>query len=256
MLLHDELACRRPFGSARGGLGRAREVALAPIRLEPINRHGRRSVWSPVLAVRALEAEERALAPVAALLLVDEVQAPGVEGVQPLLPADLPQPLVVAAEVDPQHAEQVTVLGTLDRRRAAATLLRPLSDHFVMRRREAAAAALGLVVRRRHLLRILQRARGLFPGAQAPAVGPGAEVRIIRSVAPRRRDRLHEFPLAHDRAARDTDVAGLLAQLVDLRLAQLGLAHVRGVRSLIACFLAHGGELPSSPVERAGPSTC
>src|SRR3954452_1922050 len=125
MLLHDKPACRRTFGSARGGLGRAREVALAPIRLEPINRHGRWSPGSPVLAVRALEPEERASAPVAALLLVDEVQAPGVEGGEPLLPADLPQPRGVAAEGDPQHAQQITVLGSLDRRGAAATLLRP-----------------------------------------------------------------------------------------------------------------------------------
>src|SRR4051795_11544039 len=115
-----------------------------------------RRVGSGVLAVRALEAEEVALVPVAALLLVDEVQASVVEGPEPLVPAHLPQVVRAAAEVEPQDAEVVAVLGALDRGRCAAALFRPLLDDLVVRGGEAAALALRLLVGRGDLLGVLQ----------------------------------------------------------------------------------------------------
>src|SRR3954453_10297112 len=109
-----------------------------------------------VLAVRALQPEERALVPVLALLLVDEVQRAGVEGVEPLVPADLAQVGVVAAEVDAQHAEVAAVLGAGHGRRHAVALLGPRPDDLVARGGEAAAGPLGVVVQGRDLLGVLQ----------------------------------------------------------------------------------------------------
>src|SRR5436305_6411778 len=91
---------------------------------------------SAVLAVRALQTEEVALTAVAALLLVDEVQPPGVEGVEPLVPRHVTERVAVAAEVEVQHADVVAVLRALDGRRGAAARLRPLPDDLMVGRRE------------------------------------------------------------------------------------------------------------------------
>src|SRR3954465_6030249 len=61
---------------------------------------GTAGAHSGVLAVRALQAEEVPLVPVLALLLVDEIQPAGIEGLEPLLPAPLPQVRRVPAEVE------------------------------------------------------------------------------------------------------------------------------------------------------------
>src|SRR4051794_935169 len=106
----------------------------------------RRLGGSGVLAVRALESEEVALVPVAALLLVDEVQASLVEGPEPLVPADVPQVVGAATEVEPEHPEMVAVLGALHGGRCAAALLGPLLDDLVVRGRQAAIGALRLLL--------------------------------------------------------------------------------------------------------------
>src|SRR3954462_1562379 len=88
---------------------------------------------SGVLALGVLQPEEGALAAVGPLLLVDEVEPPLVEGPEPFVPADLAQLRRVLAAVEAQDAEPVAVLGALDGRGPAATLLRPLADDLVAR---------------------------------------------------------------------------------------------------------------------------
>src|SRR3954447_22737571 len=96
-----------------------------------------RPARSAVLATGALQPEEIALPAVAALLLVDEVQPARVEGLEPLLPADVPEILATAAEIEPQHAEVVLMLGALDGRRRGAARLGPFLDDLVMGRGQA-----------------------------------------------------------------------------------------------------------------------
>src|SRR4051794_2539529 len=207
-----------------------------------------------VLAVRALQPEERALVPVLALFLVDEVQLADVEGVEPLVPADVAQGVGVAAEVESQHAQVVAVLGALDGRRYAAALLGPLPDHLVAGGDQAAAGALRVLVGRGHVLRVLDRLRRLGAGAHpaavgtavagltrpAPAAAGGAAAR--GALAGRRRQRADELLLLHRRRALDALVLRPFPQLVDLHVPQLGLAQTRGVR----CLVGHGGLLPGS----------
>src|SRR3954466_8440034 len=132
---------------------------------------GTAGAHSGVLAVRALQAEEVALVPVLALLLVDEIQPAGIEGLEPLVPAHLPQVLRVPAEVEAEDSQVVAVLGALDGCGYAVAVLGPLPDHFVAGRGQAAACALGVLVQRGDLLGVLERAGRLLAGAQATVVG-------------------------------------------------------------------------------------
>ena len=119
-----------------------------------------------------LSRRKKLLVPVLALFLVDEVQPARIEGLEPLVPAHLPQVLRVPAEVEAEDSEVVAVLGALDGRRYAVTVLGPLPDHFVAAGRgQAAARALGVLVQRGDLLGVLERAGRLLPGAQATLVG-------------------------------------------------------------------------------------
>src|SRR3954452_7536882 len=171
---------------------------------------GTAGAHSGVLAVRALQAEEVAPVPVLALLLVDEIQPAGIEGLEPLVPAHLPQVLGVPAEVEAEDSQVVAVLGALDGCGYAVAVLRPLPDHFVAGRGQAAAFALGVLVQRGDLLGVLERAGGLLPGAQATVVGtavtraPRLSDAVVRDAlagtAPAAvgvRDRADEFFLLH-----------------------------------------------------------
>src|SRR4029453_2336921 len=89
---------------------------------------------SGVLALGVLEPEERALPAVLALLLVEEVELPLVERAEPLLPGDVAQLVGPLAEVEPQDAGPVPVLGALDRRGHAVPRLGPVPDDLVTRR--------------------------------------------------------------------------------------------------------------------------
>lgn len=122
-----------------------------------------------VLSVRALQPEEVALLAVLLLLLVDEVQPPVVEGLEPFLPADVPELVAVATEVEPQHAQVVAVLGAIDGGRHGATLLGPPTDDVVVGGGEAAPRTLGLVVGGGDLLGVLQGVRGALAGTAAGA---------------------------------------------------------------------------------------
>jgi hypothetical protein len=57
-------------------------------------------------------------------LLAEEVQLTLVEGGGPLLPADVPEPLRVSAEVQPEESQVVAVLGALHGRRHGLLLCR------------------------------------------------------------------------------------------------------------------------------------
>src|SRR4051794_24665339 len=87
---------------------------------------------SGVLPVRALKLEEVGHLPVLALLLVEEVERARVEGVEPLLPRNRPQPLTLTpAELKSQHPQMVPVLGPLHCGRHSVPRLRPTPDDLV-----------------------------------------------------------------------------------------------------------------------------
>jgi hypothetical protein len=58
----------------------------------------------------------------------------------------VPQVVILAAEVEAQHTEVVTVLGALHGGRHAAAILGPLLDHLVVRGGEAPSLSLGLLL--------------------------------------------------------------------------------------------------------------
>jgi hypothetical protein len=101
----------------------------------------------PDFAFGVLKTEEVGLLVVAALLLVNEVQAAAVKCVEPFLPTDVPQVGVVTAEVDPQHAQMVAVLGALHCGRNSTPLFWPLPDDLVVGCDQAAAFTFRFVVR-------------------------------------------------------------------------------------------------------------
>src|SRR5689334_17658491 len=86
---------------------RARRTAVQPRADAALSLSG-------VLPIRALQPEEVALPAVLALLLVEKVQAAGVERFKPLIPADVLQTLRAAAEVEAQHPEVPVMLGSRD----------------------------------------------------------------------------------------------------------------------------------------------
>ena len=69
-----------------------------------LKRWGRRCGLG-VFAVGVFQPKEGGLLPVATLFLMDVIEVPGVEGLEPFVPADVAELIAVAAEVDPQHSQ-------------------------------------------------------------------------------------------------------------------------------------------------------
>ena len=75
----------------------------APVLLK---RWGRRCGLG-IFAVGVFQPKEGGLLPVATLFLMDVIEVPGVEGLEPFVPADVAELIAVAAKVGLQHPQVV-----------------------------------------------------------------------------------------------------------------------------------------------------
>src|SRR5206468_153431 len=128
-VLPDDPADHDVVDPGQTGAGRAREQSPA----------GRRRCRLSALTIGIVEPEEVALGAVLLVLLVDEVQLPLIEGLEPLVPVDVLESAVagrVAAEVEAEDPEVVAVFGTLDGRRYGLALLGPAADDVVVGRHQ------------------------------------------------------------------------------------------------------------------------
>jgi hypothetical protein len=109
------------------------------------------------------QAEEVAGAPISQVLLEEEYQIAGVEGLEPLVPADVLEPFTcIAGEVKPEHAYVALVLRPRHRGWCCLPLLCPTPDDVVVARGECLAGVVFMLVWRVYPLRVLERPLLIF----------------------------------------------------------------------------------------------
>ena len=113
---------------------------------------------SVALLLRIDQAEEVAVVPVSQVLLEEEYQIAGVEGLEPLVPADVLEPVTsITGEVKPQHAYVALVLRPWHRGWGCLPLLCPTPDDVVIVRGECLAEVVFMLVWRVDPLRVLEQ---------------------------------------------------------------------------------------------------
>src|SRR4029078_3404788 len=123
-----------PAVCGRGHAQTARNLRTGEMSAQPSNVTEVRptEAVSSVVVRRVLQPEEVAVPAVTATLLIDEVQLPGVEGIEPLIPGDVRQIGGTPGEVEAQDAHMAVVFAAFHRSGRRVARFGPLADHIVI----------------------------------------------------------------------------------------------------------------------------